>query len=179
MILLYQNSLCDKMSTKNECQYHLKNLLSMFEDSNTSTSSTIFIRELLTRTSQCDEFYDLRKLRNAYMNKLYTLDTMSKKKDSDIVNRIIKMKNITPEDEKLGMVVVNHYSEWTQDQLIYSFTPYNWSKYQISYKYKRMIAIISNLFLGHKKYGLSARSAKTLTQNSMNWIKENKTEYKN
>lgn len=164
------------MSTKNKCQYRIRNLLSMFEDSNKSIPSTIFIRQLLEETPQCDEFYDLSKVRNAYNNKLRVLDGTDDINDNDIVNRIIKIKNVTLEDEKIGMVVVNHYSKWTQDQLISSLTPYNRLKYHISHKYERMINIFSTLTLGYEIYKVEERGAKILVKNSMDWINKKKSE---
>lgn len=116
-----------------KCQYIFGNLIGMFGDTSTNAPSSIFIRELLEETPQCDIFSDLSDVRESYMNKLNTLEAnVNEIKDTTIVDRIRKVTLVTSDDEKIAIAVVNHYNEWTQDRLLSCFSTRNWISYQIS-----------------------------------------------
>lgn len=123
---------------KSKCQYIYRNLLSMFDDAKNNSTSSIFIRELLDETSRCDKFSNLKDLRDAYRQKLIAINNG----DDSIIDRIRNVTTVTDDDERLAIVVVNHYNEWTQERLLSCLTRMNWVKYQIAKKYDTAAALI-------------------------------------
>lgn len=151
------------MLAKDPCQHIIQNLLYSLEDKDTPFSSTLYIHEIFEGRQRCKILDDINR---AYVNELELLDTTS-----NIVERIYKTKNITPEDEKIGIAVLSHYGAWTRSRLIRSLTPQRWALYRLWQSYR----IIVHLTTFEKdKSILRPAGVKKMMQNSMVYIENKK-----
>ena len=148
-----------------ECQYIFQNLLRMSNNHKSNIMSTIFINELIEETPTCDTFSDLKDLREAYKNKLNSLEaSTNESKNTTIVDRIRTIILTNLNDEKLILKTMCHYNKWTQERLLSSLNTRNWIQYQIVSVYKN---VIDSVF-GYKEH---SKGVLKMTENSLDSIK--------